>query len=152
EILRGRTVKRDVAQLVAGSSIPAAVVPRPDDQAVELPRIVPLESLVDREGTVEVLLVPPARDAQRRNEHVADVGDHRLPLPEFVVVRMFDEVVPRGDLSLKEECVDVGERAEGQVPAVGVVPVESELLQLLSALQLVRILEAVAQAECPVVM
>jgi hypothetical protein len=58
---------------------------------------------------------------------------------------MLDEIVPRRDLAVEEECVDVRERAEREVPGIRVVAVEAELLQLLSALELVGVLEAVAQ-------
>ena len=134
-----------------GSAVPAPVVPRPDDESVQIARVVLLERVVDRQRAVEVLLVPPAGHVQRRYLDVPDVRDHRLPLPEVVVVRMLDEVVPGRNLSVEEEGVDVGERAQRQVPAVGVVPIEAELLELLSALELVGVFEAVAQAKRSVV-
>ena len=101
EVGRRVAAERDRAErrAVAG---PAAVVPRADDQVVQAAGVVLLERLVDVERAVEVLLVPPAGDVQRRHLHPADVGDERLPLPELVVVGMAHEVVPGRDRSRRK--------------------------------------------------
>jgi hypothetical protein len=57
---------------------------------------------------------------------------------------MGDEVVPGGDLAVQVLGVGVGQRAEGQIPVEGVVTVEGELLDLLSALHHRGIFETVA--------
>ena len=103
EVLRRRAVERDRAETVAVAVRPAAVVPRPDDEAVEVLRIVLLERRVDLERAEEVLLVPPAGDVQRRHGDLAQVRDHGLLLPERVVVGVRDEVVPGRDLAVEEE-------------------------------------------------
>ena len=151
EVLPGGAVERDGPELVPRSAAPPAVIPGPDDEEVQVVRIVLLERRVDRERPVEVLLVPPSRHVERRDPDLAEVRHHRLPLPEGVVVRVRDEVVPRRDLPVEVLRVHVRERAEREVPVVGVVPREAELLELLRALELERVLERVAQPEGPVV-
>ena len=94
-------------------------------------RIVLLERIVDANRTVEVFLIPPAGDAERRHLHVVNRGDQRLPLPELVVIRMKDEIVPGRNLFVKILRVRVGKRTERQVPVERVVAIEGELLDLL---------------------
>src|SRR6185503_1512365 len=115
------------AEAIAGSRGPAAVPPRADHQVVQFRGVVLLERAVDPDRAVEVFLVPPAGDAQRRHLYRSDLWNHRLPLPELVVVGMGDEVVPRRDLAVEVVRVDVGQRSEAQIPAEGVVGIEIEL-------------------------
>ena len=65
---------------------------------------------------------------------------------------MPDVIVPRGNLAVQELWIHVGERAELQIPLVGVVDVEGELGILLPRFHHRRVLEAVGEAECAVVM
>jgi serine/threonine protein kinase len=70
-------------------------------------------------------LVPPAGHVERRHGGRLRVLDDRLPLPERVVIRMRDVVVPRRDLPLEIARVDVRQRSEGEVPVVRVVAVRT---------------------------
>jgi hypothetical protein len=63
---------------------------------------------------------------------------------------MAGEVVPRGPLSLEEPVVHVRERAEREVPLIGVLAIELEVLDRVRGLEGVDVLEAVAQAESAV--
>jgi hypothetical protein len=63
---------------------------------------------------------------------------------------MAGEVVPRGPLSLEEPGVHVRERAEREIPLIGVVAIELEVLDRVRGLEGVDVLEAVAQAESAV--
>ena len=73
---------------------PAAVIPRADDEIVLVLRVVLLERAVDRDRAVEVLLIPPAGDVQRRHADAVEVLHERFALPERIEVGMLDEVVP----------------------------------------------------------
>ena len=77
------------------------MVPRADHEKVLLLRIMPFEKLVDLDWTVEVFLVPPARNVQSRHGHARQPRLKALPFPERVVIRMIDEVVPARQLALK---------------------------------------------------
>src|SRR5688500_1791970 len=116
EMASGRAAEVQGSQSLPGGSSPAAVVPRSDDEEVEIRRVTLLELPVDLDGTVEVFLVPPAGDVERGDAWPIDLRRHGLALPEGIPVRVCDEVVPRRDLSLEVFRIDVGERAELEVP------------------------------------
>src|SRR6185295_11121013 len=86
EVLASRAVERNRAKPIAGPRRPPAVPPRSDDEIVLFRAVVLLERVVDPDRSVEIFLVPPAGDAERRHLHRADLRDHRLALPEFVVI------------------------------------------------------------------
>src|SRR5512143_2994681 len=85
-VLPGRRAEIDLPQLLAGPAGPPAVPPRADDEEVARLVVVRLERAVDRHRSVEVLLVPPPRDVERRHGDARQIRPHRLPLPEGVVV------------------------------------------------------------------
>src|SRR5688572_2693800 len=93
-VFRRRASEIDRSKLAAFTSRPAAVVPRTDDEEVLFRRVVTFEQFVDLDWTVEVFLVPPTSDVQRRHRNSSEPRLEALPLPERVVVRMVDEVVP----------------------------------------------------------
>ena len=106
----------------------------PDDEEVPIRLIVLLERAVDRDRPVEVFLIPPARDVERRHRDAREVRAHRLPLPEVVVVRMRGEVGPRRQLLVLEHLrLDVRQRPDVQIPLVRVVAVEVEVGVLLAS-------------------
>ena len=137
----------DGAQFVPRRAGPAAVIPRPHHERVDVPAVVRLEQLVDLQGAIEVFLVPPSRHGERGHRDAGEVRSGALPLPERVVVGVRHEVVPGGNLPVQVLGIDVGERPEIEVPLEGVVAVELERLLLLRRLHSCRVLEAVAQAE-----
>ena len=146
EMLPRRLPEIDVPQLLARAA-PAAVVPRADDQVIELPPVILLERLVDLHRAVEVLLVEPARDVERRDRRLLEVVRGRAPLPEAVEGRVLDEVLPRRQRRGEE----VRERALLEVPLEGVVLVKLRLAPPLGALDADDVLVAVAQAEAALV-
>ena len=111
----------------------------------------PLERVVDAHWAVEILLVPPAGDVQRRHLHAGQVRNHGLALPELVVIRVRDVVVPGGNLSVQVLRVHVRERTEAEIPVERVVAIEGERLYVLAGLHHGRVLEAVTQSERAVV-
>ena len=108
-----------------------------------------LHLAIDGDGTVEILLIPPASDVQRRYRHrMIQVRDGRLLLPELVVVGMCHVVIPRGDLALEHLSLHPRQRSQVEIPTVGVGAIEREAgVESLRMLHLVGVLEPVRQAE-----
>ena len=152
KVARRGAAEVDLAELLSLGAGPAAVVPRPDYEGVHVRRVVPLEQLVDRERSVEVLLVPPSGHVERRNRDACQIRSGRLTLPEAVVVGMRHEVVPARNGPVQMLGIDVRQGPERQIPLVRVVAVELERLLLLRRLHPRGVLEAVAQPERAVVM
>src|SRR6185503_18845347 len=100
------------------------MVPGTDDEMVHAGLVVFLERVIDRDGPVEVLLIPPARDVQCGHGRRSNRRNHRLAFPELVVVRMRDVVVPRWNLSFEVTLVDVAERTDVEVPPEEVETIE----------------------------
>src|SRR4030042_60645 len=82
------------------------------------------DQLIDLQGTIEILLVPPPGYVERRDGHAVEPRREALSLPERVVVGMVDEVVPRRNLPPEKPRIDRRERAKLQIPPVGIVAVE----------------------------
>ena len=140
--LAGRgAAERDRPQAVAVAPHPAAVVPRADDQGVQAVAVLLLEGLVDPERAVEILLVPPAGDVQRRHAGAAQTRGDGLLAPEAVVVGVLDEVVPGRHLAVEVAGVDVRQRPEVEEPLVEVVAVVVERRELLGPLHHRQVLE-----------
>ena len=113
--------------------------------------VVGLERLVDGDGAVEVLLVPPARHVEGRHGHPVEVLHQRFALPEGVEVGVPGKVLPGGVLAVQVLLVHVGERAQAEEPVVDVGLVELELGEFLPPLHHRDVLEAVGQPEGAVV-
>src|SRR5262249_510174 len=138
-----RRPELDRPQAVADPGAPPPVVPRPDHDRAEVPRVLLFPGLVDLQRAVEVLLVPPAGDVQGRDLRPCQEAIDRLTPPESVVVRVVDEVVPGRQLAVEVALIGGGQRPEGQEPLVRVVPVELEELHALGGLHPRDVLEPV---------
>jgi hypothetical protein len=151
---RGIAAKVDAAERAAGAARPAAVIPRSDDEKVLAPGVVLLQQLVDLDRPVEIFLIPPAGHVQRGHRDPVQPRRKRLPLPERVVVGMADEVVPGRERLVEIAAIGVPQRAELEIPVVGVVAIDQRRgrSDFLRGLHHVGVLEAVAQSECAVVM
>ena len=81
--------------------------------------VVLLELLVDLDGAVEVLGVPPAGNVERRHGHALQVGEDaaHFGLPVLVHVGMGHVVVPHARVAV-EHLGDPGQRAHLQVARV----------------------------------
>src|ERR687887_2178863 len=95
---RRRTAEVDVAELLSRRRVPPTVIPWPDDEKILVLCVEFLEPLVDLNGPVEILLIPPAGDVERRHGDLRQRWNQRLHLPEAVVVRVRDIVIPRRNL------------------------------------------------------
>src|SRR5262249_47227380 len=99
-ILRGVAVEFDFAETTPVRTRPAAVIPRTRNEEIDPLLVVRLERLVNLDRAVKVLLIPPARDSERRDGYLLQVPGHRLPPPELVVVGVIDEIVPGGNFAV----------------------------------------------------
>src|SRR5512146_3467333 len=111
-VLRRGAAEVDVAERAPFARVPAAVIPGTDDEEVLVVAVELLEAFVDRHGTVEVFLVPPAGHIERGNRDLRERGNERLALPELIVVGMRDKIVPRRDLPLEHTRIDIRPTAE----------------------------------------
>ena len=74
-----------------------------------------------------IFLIPEAGDVQVGHGGAVQLVDPGFFLPEVVVVRVLHDVVPVGNGAVQILGVDVGERAEVEIPLIGVVGVEVEM-------------------------
>src|SRR4029077_18740862 len=101
----------DGAERLTAPSAPATVIPGANDEKVLVLGVVLLERAVDRDGTVEVLLIPPAGHVERGHGDAIEILHQRLALPEGVKVRVADEVVPGGTRALEILLIHMGKRS-----------------------------------------
>ena len=87
------------------------MIPWADDEKVLVLRVELLEPFINLNRSVEVLLIPPAGDVERRHRNLGECRDERLHLPKGVVIRMRDVIVPRGNLAVEVLGVDIREWA-----------------------------------------
>src|SRR5215831_17615735 len=127
EVLTGRAAKIDVAQFIAGGTIPAAMVPGTGHQMVHVVRVGLLQNLIRFDGSVEIFLIPPARDVHDGYGDLLELIDQRLLLPKLVVVRVGDEVIPGRYFAVKVFRVGVRKRSEPQVPLISIVSIKFEV-------------------------
>src|SRR5579883_2559609 len=78
----GGAAEIDLPKLSAIAARPAAVIPGADDQKILMRGIVFFEQLIDLEGAVEIFLIPPAGDVQRRHGDAIQPWREALALPE----------------------------------------------------------------------
>ena len=133
---RGVAAEWDLTDAVADRLVPRAVIPWAGDHQVRVLGIVLGRLAVDLPRAPRIFLIPEAGDVEVGHRGARDLRVPRLALVVRIVVRMRDDGVPRGNLSVQVLRVDVRHRAELQVPVVGVVDVEVEV----RVLELVRLL------------
>ena len=154
EVLARVTIERNGTKLAPVPS-PPAVIPRSNNQIVQVLWIMLLERFVDFDGTAKVLLIPPPSDIQVGNFQWAfDVRHYGLLLPKVIVVRMCQEIVPGRHLAVKIGFVDVGENSEiekGLKRVGGIKGIEIRI-GVLRGFEKCSIFETIAQTESPVVM
>src|SRR5688572_12329200 len=100
------------------------MVPWANHEKVLLRLIMSFQQLVDFDWAVKVFLVPPAGNIQRRHSHAVQPRRESLTLPEIVIVRTVGEVAPAWELAVKVLRFNVRERAEFQIPLVGIKRVD----------------------------
>ena len=88
KVFARRAPKVYVSQLVARCAIPAAVVPGARDQVVYVVRVRLLQHFIGGDWSIEIFLVPPARNVHDRHCDLLKLIYQRLLLPELIVVGM----------------------------------------------------------------
>src|ERR1043165_6204981 len=109
---RGLTAEVYAAELTAVTTRPPAVVPWSSDEKFLFRYVVTFEQLVDPDWTIEVFLVPPTRDVQRRHGDAIEPRRECLAFPERGVIGFVDEGGPGWDLALEILLIRVRERTE----------------------------------------
>ena len=96
--VEGRSVRREIhtPKVPAVGVRPAAVHPRSDDEAVGETGVLALDRPVDAERSHQVLRVEPAADGEDRATDVLQVPPDRTRLPELVIGRVGEELLPGG--------------------------------------------------------
>ena len=137
--LAGRLMpaERDQPDAVCLRRLPLAVKPGPCHHEVGVVRVVFLRMVKDLPRPPRILLIPEARDVEVRDRRGVELPDPGLLAPEVVVVRVGDDVVPVGNGPVEVPGIDVRDRAEREIPGIGVVDLECEV----GVLELVRLLE-----------
>ena len=119
--------ERDDADAVALGAPPLSVIPRPGDDEVGVLRIVLLRVAENLPRTPGIFLVPESGNIEIGNGGGVKLAHPGFFFPEVVVVGMVDARIPVRNRSVKVLRVDVGERAEIEIPLVSVVSLEIEM-------------------------
>ncbi len=149
EFARGLvSAERNDADAVTFGTLPLAVEPRTRHHEIRVLRIVLFRVTENLPRAPRIFLIPESRDVQIRHGRGVKLVDPRFFLPEFVVVRMIDARIPVRNRAVQIFRVDVRERAEIEIPLVGVVGFEIEVRVLvLVGLLHDRVFEVVALAQ-----
>ncbi len=153
ELQRGIAIELQRAQFAA-AVVHLAVPPRPHHQVIAVvAAVAPFHCLVGMVGTPHVLLVPQA--LQPHGRHLQRCFRHhriqRLALPEPVIGRMLNQLLPPGQLVHTGEARVVAGRTDAQEGAVVVVAEAGQRRALAALLGLHREIVEVDLAECTVV-
>src|SRR4029079_5439745 len=147
------TIKRYEPDAVAFGCVPLPVEPWSSNHKVFVFRVVLAGVGKNLPRPPWILLVPKARDVQEWNRRRVQLADPCFLLPELVVVRVSDDVVPVGDRAMQVLLVDVRERAKGEIPRIGVVSFEDKIcIFILISLLKDGIFKSIALAQRSVVM
>src|SRR5207249_1989957 len=120
--VEGRSVRReiDAPEVPAVAVRPAAVHPRSHDDVVGEIGVLALDRTVDAERSHQVLRIEPASDGEDRATDVLQVPPDRTRLPELVVRRVGEELIPGGIFG-SELGRQVGYRAGAEEELVAVL-------------------------------
>ena len=154
ELARGLvSSERDEPDTVSLRSLPLAVEPWAGHDEVRALRIILFRMVKDLPRAPGILLIPESSDVQVRDGRGMELIHPCFFLPEFVVVRVIDGRVPVRNRAVKIFRVDVGERAEIEIPLVGVIYLEVEVgVLVLVGLLHNGVFEVIAFAQCAVAM
>src|SRR5580692_3369309 len=114
--------------------------------------IVFLEEFVNLHRAVGIFLIPPASDVEIWHGWFLEDVRHGFLLPESVVIVMRDEILPGGQGTVDVVLVGVGERAEAQIPLVGVELIELKNEICFAGLHHGGVFEAVTESAGALVM
>src|SRR5690606_41026304 len=88
KVFAGRASEVYAVEFVGGAARKSSVVPRPDDKEIHILRIVLLEQFVYFDRAIEIFLIPPTGDVERRHSYFIKPRSERLPFPECVIIGM----------------------------------------------------------------
>src|ERR1700693_1899060 len=118
---RFMSAKGNDADRVALGRLPLPVKPRAGDNEVCVVRIVLLRVTENLPWSPGIFLVPEAGHVEVRNRRSVQLTDPRFFLPEVVVIRMRDAIVPVGNFAVKIFLIYVRERAKIEIPLESIV-------------------------------
>src|ERR1700674_514363 len=128
EFARGLVAaQRNEADTIALRRLPLAVIPRTSHHEVRVIRIILSRMPEDLPRTPRIFLIPETGDVEVGNRRRVELIDSSLLLPERVVVRMCDEIVPEGNGSVEIAGIDVLDAPQSQIPRIRIVFVELEI-------------------------
>src|ERR1041385_1374687 len=111
KVLACRIPKIQVSQFVPGEAIPSSVIPRAGNQIVQVTRVSLLQDFISFYGPIKVFLIPPSRNMHCRYCDFPELINQSLLLPELIVIRVVNEVIPGWQLAVKEFRICVRKRA-----------------------------------------
>ncbi len=118
KIFAGVGVELQIPQLVPRPARPSAVPPRSHHQRARRSRPVLFERMEQLQRTREILGVEPSPHEQRRRMNVLHIRSERPRLPELVVIRMFQVLVPIRILVMKIFRVGIRQRPHIEIEGV----------------------------------
>src|ERR1700730_15667986 len=129
--------KRNDADGVALGRLPLPMKPRTRNNKVGVVGIVLFGVPENLPWPPRIFLIPEASYVEVRDRRSVQLTNPRFFLPEIVVIRMCDAVVPIGNFVVQIFFIDVRERAKIQIPLESIVSLEFKI----SVLVFVRLFE-----------
>src|SRR5215470_15273375 len=111
--------------------------PRPHHQHIDRARIVLLDRAIDVERPRRVFGVVPSADIEHGAFHVVHEFPQRTPAPEFVIIRMVNDLLPVASLAAKQLLVDFSQWAKIQKEVITIGRARVERYALLRWMRLV---------------
>ena len=109
--------------------------PRPHHQQIGRAGIVLLDRRVGVKRPHRVFGIEPAADVEHSAFHVVHKAPQRARLPELIVVRVVNDLLPVSGLAVEKLLIDFGKRAEMQKEVVAIGRTGIEKLPLFRRLR-----------------
>src|SRR5690349_15812059 len=106
---RGLDAEADVTEMIAVTARPTAMRPRPHHQQVRRARIILLDRAIGVERPHRVFGVEPAADVEHGALHVIHKSPQRARLPELVIIRVVNDLLPVTGLAIEQLLIYLAE-------------------------------------------